>query len=160
MVGCSDIWVGWSLHWAQLPNSSARWTPPGGLSMWPLVTMETLAGPGLRWGQLQDCKPGWSILLKNGHRGNSVCPLSTESHIQYASHHWMHHEWTQLRNGYRRTGISGKWSNILAVQHLYLSFLFPRPFSIPLSCSVRPVLTSFYASQLNNFLCVWLQATF
>lgn len=80
MVGWSEVWVGWSLLWAQQPNSSARWTPPGGLSGWPLVTMETLVGPGLYWGQLQDCKPGWSDLLKNGQKGNSVYPLSAESH--------------------------------------------------------------------------------
>lgn len=73
MVGCTEIGVGWSSHWAQQPNSSARWTPSGGLSRWTSVTMETLVGPGLHWGQLQDCKPGWSDLLKN----NSVCPQST-----------------------------------------------------------------------------------
>lgn len=142
MVGFSEIWVGWSLHWTQRPNSSAHWTPPGGLSRWPLVTMETLAGPGLHWGQLQDCKPGWSDLLKNGQRSNCVCPLCTWRHIQYAAQCWMHHERSQLRNNYRRLGKSG---NILALQSLSTISFSPPFLHFTFFCTARWVLASFSA---------------
>lgn len=98
IVGRGEIWVGWSLDWAHPPNSSAHWTPPQGISRWLPVAIETLDGPGLHWGQLLNCEPGWSNSLKSVQRGNSVCPLRADIHIEYALHRWMHREWSQLRN--------------------------------------------------------------
>lgn len=78
-------------------------------------------------------------------RGVTASVHWARSHIQYALHCWLHYEWSQLRNSYKRAGPSGKRSNILAAPHLRLAFLSPYYFSIPLSCSLWWVLASFSA---------------
>lgn len=121
-AGCSEIWEGWSLHCNQiqwLAGHLQEDSAGGLLSPWKHWLDQGYTGANYRTVSL-----GGPVYWKMV-RGATVSAHWAESHIQYASHRWMHHEWTQLRNSYKRAGISGKCSNTL-------SFLFSYHFSIRL----------------------------